>query len=370
MEQVLIANNDDEAPSQSFHNSKCNCNFEEQLPLAKNDLRLFSDGGCLESFWLLLFKQNFDFRRHTRVVWAGEPSVDDGGPYQEFLFFAMMHIPALHKLFFGNESRLLFTSATELVVEKHRIIGQLSALAVLHLGRGPYCFHYSVINYMLYSQVDNDLQLVDHCELMQNISQIESRDSSSLYECNIHPTQDKSKSVLLYKQRFMIISRSAGIEQVKQGLPSVSSQFPKRRCCLKKYFVEDQKCLTYHDVRSQIIFHKTVKEGSNAAFCQNNAIIEFELYLMSLEHGENGVLLKDFLRFVTGTDRIPALGFDKKIEVLLTDENLLPRSSTCGLILCLPQNVSKNMLETALKEGLSFGIIRLGLFIDIIKLYI
>ena len=80
-------------------------------------------------------------------------------------------------------------------------------------------------------------------------------------------------------------------------------------------------------------------------------------YLMSLDHGQNGVFLKDFLRFVTATDQIPVLGFNKKIEVFLTDENLLPRSSTFGLILYLPQNVTKNMLETALKEGLSFGII-------------
>ena len=155
----------------------------------------------------------------------------------------------------------------------------------------------------------------------------------------------------------MMISRSAGIKQFKQGLLSISSQFPKSGCCLEKYFVEDQKCLTYHDVWSQIVFHKTAEEGSNAAFCQENAIIEFELYLMSLEHGQKCVFLKDVLRFVTATDRIPVLGFDKKIEVFLTDENLLPRSSTFGLILYLPQNVTKNMLETALKEGLSFGII-------------
>ena len=78
---------------------------------------------------------------------------------------------------------------------------------------------------------------------------------------------------------------------------------------------------------------------------------------MSLEHGQNGVFLKDVLRFVTATHPIPVLTFDKKIEVFLTDENLLPRSLTCGLMFYLPQNVTKNMLETALKEGLSFGII-------------
>ena len=108
----------------------------------------------------------------------------------------------------------------------------------------------------------------------------------------------------------MIISRSAGIEKLEQGLLLVISQFPKSSCCLEKYFVEEQKCLTYHDVQSHIVFHKATEEGSNAAFCQKDAIIDFELYLMSLEHGEH------FYQFVTATDWIPVLGFDKKISVL------------------------------------------------------
>ena len=215
--------------------------------------------GLLESFWVLLFKQNIDFWRHTCVVWAGEPSVDDGGPNREFSIFAVIIdlflIPALHKFFFRNGSRLLFTLATESLVEKHyRIIGQLSALAILHLGRGPHCFHPSVINHMFNSQVENDPQLVDHGGLMDNSSQIEYGVNSPLYECNIHPTEEKSKSVLLYKQHFMIILRSAGIEQLKEGLLSISSQYPNSGCCLEKYCVEDQKCLTYHEIRPQIVF--------------------------------------------------------------------------------------------------------------------
>ena len=57
-------------------------NFKEQLSLTKNDLPLFSDGSCLicdrrpVSFWVLLFKQNFDFRRHTCVVCVGECFLD------------------------------------------------------------------------------------------------------------------------------------------------------------------------------------------------------------------------------------------------------------------------------------------------------
>ena len=127
------------------------------------------------------------------------------------------------------------------MVEKHyRIVGQLSALAILRLGRGLHCFHPSIIIYMFFSKADNvghrGSQLVDHRELMDNISQIKSGENIPLYECNIHPTQDKSKNVSLYKQYFMIISRSAGIEQFKQGLLSISSCCCCCCCCLEKNF--------------------------------------------------------------------------------------------------------------------------------------
>ena len=166
---------------------------------------------------------------------------------------------------------------------------------------------FSSLRYKLYvfSQVDNDPQLVDHGKLMENISQTQSGDNSPLCECNIHPTQNKSKHVLLYKQHCNIL--------LKQGLLSIGSRFSKSGCCLKKYFVQNQKCLTYHGVRSQIVFHKTAKEGSNAASCQENAITEeLKLYLVLFEHGENGVFLKDYLRVVTATDQIPVFGIRQK----------------------------------------------------------
>ena len=120
-------------------------------------------------------------------------------------------------------------------------------------------------------------------------------------------------------------------------------------------------------------FHKTAQEGSNAAFCQENAIIEFQLYFVSLEQGQNGVCLEDFLLFAICHSNWPdtSLGIQRKKSKCFWLQNLLPRSSTCGgLILYLSQNVTKNTLETALKEKSSFCIIWLGLFLDTIKLYI
>ena len=61
-------------------------------------------------------------------------------------------------------------------------------------------------------------------------------------------------------------------------------------------------------------FHKTAQEGSNAAFCQENAIIEFQLYFVSLEQGQNGVCLEDFLLFAICHSNWPdtSLGFNEK----------------------------------------------------------
>ena len=50
LELFFIANGNDEAPSQSFHNSKFNYNFKEHLSLCKK-----------ESFWVLLFNYSIQF---------------------------------------------------------------------------------------------------------------------------------------------------------------------------------------------------------------------------------------------------------------------------------------------------------------------
>ena len=92
LERVLIANNDDEAPSQSFHNSKCNCNFKERLTLVKNYLPLFSDSGCLichrrpESFWVLLFKQKLTLQGTHVLFGQGSHQLMMEGLIESFCF--------------------------------------------------------------------------------------------------------------------------------------------------------------------------------------------------------------------------------------------------------------------------------------------
>ena len=60
----------------------------------------------------------------------------------------------------------------------------------------------------------------------------------------------------------------------------------------------------------------------------------------------------DILFFVTGCDRIPAYGFDKKIEVVY-ENVILAKASTCGLILTLPNDSLR--IEFAIKQAIRFG---------------
>ena len=76
---------------------------------------------------------------------------------------------------------------------------------------------------------------------------------------------------------------------------------------------------------------------------------------MELVKGVEDLNLGHFLRFVTGTDRIPLLGFKKNIEVLIVEDNKFPRAVTCGLLSRIPKNITREMLIFALKEGMTFG---------------
>ena len=124
---------------------------------------------------------------------------------------------------------------------------------------------------------------------------------------------------------------------------------------------------------SEIVFHKTAEEESNAASCQKkNAIIELELYLISLEHGQNGVFLKDFLQLSHSNWPDTSLGIRQK-NLRVFDRRKFVTSFFDmwfdTLLTAKRYKKQKKMLETALKEGLSFGIIWPGLFIDTIKPY-
>ena len=334
---------------------KCCCNLREKISSIESILGKSEEGPTIivhrrpETFWTVLLRQDIDLLKSKRVIWAGEPCADDGGPYREFLLVAMESLPSLNAHFFGTDNSLFFTGSPQNVISNdYYFLGQLCAVSIVQIGRGPNCFNPALVKFLFTGVLDIEVTDIDDGQLYEGIKNIEKGDMSLLYDANIVPVSSEEQNITLYKQYYCLISRVAAIEQFKCGINSISSSFLASQCCVQRFFLKENIDLKYQDIRNLIEFIR----GSEGSFLnQESAIIEFELFLASLSIRENGLSLSDFLRFVAGVDRIPVTGFKKKIEIFVTEDDLLPRVSTCGLIMYIPANVTKERLEFSLKEG-------------------
>lgn len=340
---------------------KCNCDkkdFLEQLLDERNRTETTQTVICHRrpsAFWRILFQQNISAEKPFRIIWAGEAGVDDGGPYREFLLNCMQNFGLLSGHFFGSSDQLLFTSLTDAVISKqYRLLGQLSALAISTIGRGPHCFHPAVVDYIFSGASQQTLSDVESAELTSKLSAIEHGERDLLLDADILPTNDQKRDIASFREYFCIISRAAGIEQFRQGISSINKQMLDKPCCIKAYFLKDDTSLTIADVRKLIEFKDLGEPGSNSYMRSEDAMIQFELFLVSLEQKEDNLELSDFLQFVAGVDRIPICGLPKNIEVFFVEDNKLPRVSTCGLLLMIPKTVTKEMLQLCIKESVGF----------------
>ena len=59
-------------------------------------------------------------------------------------------------------------------------------------------------------------------------------------------------------------------------------------------------------------------------------------YYFTVEEGITGCDLSHLLLFLTGTNRIPLLGFEESVTLLFLKDGLFPTVSTCGIEIRLP----------------------------------
>ena len=124
----------------------------------------------------------------------------------------------------GSPDKLLFSSMTDAIISKHyRLLGQLSALAILNIGRGRQCFHPAAVNYIFDDSKIGLIQDVENAELSAKVAAISNGDSNILLEADIVPT----------------ISRTAAMEQFKHGIKSVCKELIDTPCYMKNYFLKD-----------------------------------------------------------------------------------------------------------------------------------
>ena len=172
---------------------------------------------------------------------------------------------------------------------------------------------------------------------------------------NVVPSNDAAKNIEQFVNAFCIISKYAAIEQFRTGICSICPKLLEYMCCFAKYFTDGKSGVTLENVCQIIKFVKTGKKGSNLYQHEEEAILEFEMFLLNLSNNESGVDLTDFLKFVAATNRIPIQRFGRPIEIFFVDTDRYQTASSCGLYVTVPLKVSVEKLLRSLKDGGTFG---------------
>ena len=239
------------------------------------------------------------------------------------------------------------------------ILGQLCGLVILHIGRGPACFHLCLVETVLTGRRSSfPLESFDTSdadgELKFKLESIENGDNTLLIASNIFPTDDITKNVELFINSFCIISKYVAIQDFRRGFTSILKNFDNI-CCLKQFFVYSKPTVALAEVRSIIRYVKRGETGSNHLSKEESAITEFEMLLLNLSQNVYDINLSDFLKFPACVDRILPQGLGKSIDVYFHVRNELPTASTCGLFFNVPENIKPDMFLISIKDGGTFG---------------
>jgi len=323
-------------------------------------------------FWNLIFKQNFDLAwDEIKVRFAGEAATDDGGPLKEFLTLSMKRFKDTNLCFGLKECAFKnFPDDTE---NRFFKLGQITGLSILLCNRGPECLHPAVVRALFDKEQPEKIESIDDGLFVSKIEEIKSGSYDDLFEHNINPIGKTTEELIrLYQISALINANFFAIHKFRSGVNSISKNILN-----VKNYEEIKQCLqyratieyTFEDFIQLIAYPQTINidaEEANSNFLDRlrNAISEFELFL--LEVGKNMVQLdgelklnfSDILLLLTGSDRIPLGGFEKKIEVFFTADVSIPKISTCGLIFTLPlamENFSKLMVNSIKFGGVGFG---------------
>ena len=102
---------------------------------------------------LAFSRPNFNVSKLLKVVFVGEPSVDEGGPRREFFQLLMKEAFTSSGLFAGWP-QMLFPSTTA-IVEK------MIATCLVQGGQPPVCFAAAVADYLVFDEVKSEPSLND-----------------------------------------------------------------------------------------------------------------------------------------------------------------------------------------------------------------
>ena len=308
-----------------------------------------------EKFFSVFFRNKMkDFSENNiRVMFAGECGVDNGGPLREFLRLAMTYFGSESNLVFGNPTCCFFKAEPMSCAErKYFYLGQLSAISIVEIGRGPECLHEGLVNAIFNKPVILDEDL-DDLAFQEEMKEIDGGNLDILYEQNI-TSNDLESSKALYTNHYFILSRFAAINDYQSGIRSISPKILEN-AGNSQFFLKNNKKINAKDVIKLLNYKDLAEPGSNERLAQDDAMFELEFLLAELgQDNAHNLNLSDFLIFVTCLDRIPAF-CESKIDVYFVNGNRLPEASTCSQTLRVPLIKTSENIVKGLKLCTTFS---------------
>ncbi|KAJ8030948.1 G2/M phase-specific E3 ubiquitin-protein ligase [Holothuria leucospilota] len=321
----------------------------------------------------------FSFYGVPVITFSGEDAVDLGGPKREFFTMATQQLPQLG-VFEGKQNRMYFSHEIALLEKGlYRLAGQIIAWSILHGGPGFPALHPFLYSMMCGSNNTDTLcisditdpDVLDYLQKIENCSSDEqltetvdlvgdwaaNNGCTGIYGMKMNNKDEIVKT--LCKQHIYYRCKSE-IDDFQQGLNSIGdfwNMVKEDSAPFKCLLVQSDNELTFPEMKK--LFHMRWSENSALVDKEEDTVYSWEQFIRKSSNGECSQVIKlddgttetakialhHILRFCTGADAIPPLGFDKQVDIhffsVTPGVKPLPTASTCGLELHLPRGMDE-----------------------------
>lgn len=143
---------------------------------------------------LARFQAGIDFSKYIRVIFVGEPAVDDGGPLREFLRLLMGAI-ATNNLYFEGEKSLRIPACNMKGLENnvYHHIGEMISVSLIHGGPAPIFLAPCVVDYMIYGiKLKSNVSEVPNSKIREKLEEVGNNNDDFFFffgPLNIYPSQ-------------------------------------------------------------------------------------------------------------------------------------------------------------------------------------
>ncbi|VUZ55010.1 unnamed protein product [Hymenolepis diminuta] len=333
----------------------------------------------------LALQSKADLKRPLKVRFTGEEAIDDGGVLKEFFILIMREIlnPAYGMFKVYKDSRMLWFNENNLESPRmFAMVGALCGLAIYNDNIIDLCFPTALFKKLLLEEPTlDDLKELDPTagRSLQSLLDYEGTDVEDVFCINFETAVDHYGVV----ERVPLIPNGCDIPVThanKELYVEKYLDFRFNRSC-KEVFEAFKS--GFFDVCSGYVIRMFQPTELHSMVVGSDEIDWQELRKHTSYQGEYwdrhpiiqsfwDVLInectlqekKNFLRFLTGCDRMPIFGVtDVKITIQPNNsgDEFLPVAHTCYNILDLPKYSSKEILATKLKQAIEntegFGLV-------------